>query len=63
MKKLTKQFVDKSEAELVKEREALKKEIGKLSVERGVTGQKDTNIIFKKRKQLAVLLTVLGQKN
>ncbi len=62
MKKITKQYQDKSAAELAKEAGALRAEIAKLQLERLSAPQKDSNLIVKKKKQLAVLLTVKATK-
>jgi ribosomal protein L29 len=62
MKKLTKELQTKSVKDLEKEAETLHTEIAKLSVERKVKPEKDTNLITKKRKRLAVILTLMGQK-
>jgi ribosomal protein L29 len=62
MKKLVKQYQSKTLNELEKERQVLSEEIAKLKITSKVNPQKDTNLIFKKRKQLAVLLTVISEK-
>lgn len=62
MRKVTKQYNDKSGVELSKEAVALRGEIAKLQLERIVAPQKDSNLISKKKKQLAVLLTVMAGK-
>lgn len=62
MKKLTKSFQSKTVSELEKEEKKLREEIGKLRLEWKVNPPKDTNAIFKKRKELAVILTVISQK-
>lgn len=63
MRKITKQYNDKSAGELAKEALTMRSEIAKLQLERIVTPQKDSNLIAKKKKQLAVLLTVVAGKN
>ena len=64
MRKMTKIYSDKSKAELAKEEMNLRREIAKLTLEKKTNPQKDTNTVFKKRKSLAVLLTVMsGKKN
>ena len=63
MRKVTKQYNDKSAVELLKEAVTLRGEIAKLQLERIVSPQKDSNLISKKKKQLAVLLTVVAGKN
>lgn len=64
MRKMTKTYSDKSKAELAKEELNLRSEIAKLILEKKTNPQKDTNTVFKKRKALAVLLTVMhGKKN
>lgn len=62
MKKVTKNYTDKNAQDLAKEEDALRREIAKLTLEAKSNPQKDSNIIFKKRKQLAVLLTIKNQK-
>ncbi len=62
MNKLTKELVEKSEKVLAKEIMELRKEIAKLILEQKVNPQKDTNVIAKKKKRLAVMLTVLRLK-
>jgi len=62
MKKLTKQYQDKTVKELIQETVILKEEIAKLRLSQKSAPAKDTNILMKKRKQLAVLLTVLTEK-
>jgi len=53
--KKTVQEIEKSIADL-------RLELAKLVVESSVSQQKNTNVVPNKRKQLAVLLTVLRQK-
>lgn len=48
--------------ELIKKAEDLRKEIANLKLEFAVNKPKDTNIILKKRKELAAILTVIGEK-
>ncbi len=62
MRKMTKKYSEKSPAELVKEAEALRREITKINLESRLAPQKDSNVAFKKRKQLAVVLTILNSK-
>lgn len=62
MKKLTKELSAKTIQELEKESQTLREELAKDVLNQKVNPAKDTNVIMKKRKQLAVLLTVLGQK-
>ena len=62
MKKNIKELKNKSVADLSKEEQKLRTEIAKLNLEAKVSPQKDTNLIFKKRKRLAVILTLLGEK-
>ena len=62
MKKLVKDLRDKSINELMKRENALRQEIGKLTLEFKVSQPKNTNEIFRKRKELAVVLTVLQEK-
>ncbi|KKQ23627.1 MAG: hypothetical protein US40_C0002G0170 [Candidatus Roizmanbacteria bacterium GW2011_GWC2_37_13] len=62
MRKLTKQYREKTVKELTKEITGLEEEITKLRLVQKGTPAKDTNILIKKRKQLAVLLTILTEK-
>ncbi|PIQ72771.1 hypothetical protein COY13_03100 [Candidatus Roizmanbacteria bacterium CG_4_10_14_0_2_um_filter_36_35] len=62
MKKLTKQYRDKTVKELTQETMILIEEIAKLRLSQKSAPAKDTNLLMKKRKQLAVLLTVLTEK-
>lgn len=62
MKKLTKEFLGKTVKELEKQNQVLREEIAKLALNQKANPAKDTNVLVKKRKQLAALLTVLTQK-
>jgi len=62
MRKLSANFKEKSVKELEKEITKLREEIAKLRVESKVNQPKDTNLLFKKRKQLAQILTILTEK-
>ena len=62
MKKLTKELQGKDISELEKEVQSLRKEIAKLKIERKVKPPKDTNLIRKKEKRLASILTMITQK-
>lgn len=62
MKKITKELQEKTINELEREAGKLRKEIVKERLEFKVNLPKNTNSIFLKRKRLAVVLTVLGQK-
>ena len=62
MKKITKIYLEKSGKELVKEANSIREEIAKLQLSFKSNPPKDTNSLIKKRKQLAVLLTVLSGK-
>lgn len=61
MKKNVTKISQKSEAELHKELAQLRTEITKSKLEQTMSPQKDTNANMKKRKQIAVILTVLNQ--
>lgn len=63
MKTITQELKQKTNDVLFKEAENLRSEIAKLRVDYKVNPPKDTNIIFKKRKKLAVILTILEEKN
>jgi len=62
MKKITKTYSEKTSKELVKEAITIREEIAKMQLSFKSNPPKDTNSLVKKRKQLAVLLTVLGEK-
>ncbi|PIP63711.1 hypothetical protein CO165_03180 [Candidatus Roizmanbacteria bacterium CG_4_9_14_3_um_filter_33_18] len=62
MKKITKTYNEKTSKELAKEANLIREEIAKLQLSFKSNPPKDTNSLVKKRKQLAVLLTVLGEK-
>lgn len=62
MKKLTKELKSKSLVELEKEVNILREEIAKSKLESKVKEQKNTNLIKKKKKKLAVTLTVITEK-
>ncbi len=62
MKKITKEFKDKTVAELEKQVQSIREEIAKAKLNFKANLPKDTNVLVKKRKQLAVLLTVLTEK-
>jgi len=62
MKKITKEIREKNIRELEKESQKLREEIAKGKLEAKVNQPKNTNGLFIKRKKLAVVLTVLGEK-
>lgn len=62
MKKITKKYNDKTSKDLIKEVETLREEISKLQLSFKSNPPKDSNSIVKKKKQLAVMLTLLTQK-
>lgn len=62
MKKITKTYREKTSKELIKETQSLREEMAKLQLSFKSNPPKDTNLLMKKRKQLAVLLTVLSGK-
>ena len=62
MSKYMKDVSQKTVQEIEKSISDLRLELGKLTLESSVSQQKNTNTIPNKRKQLAVLLTVLRQK-
>ncbi|MBI5127581.1 50S ribosomal protein L29 [Candidatus Roizmanbacteria bacterium] len=62
MKKLVKEIKDKTINELEKQIVLSVEEIAKLKLSEKSTPVKDSNSIAKKRKHLAVLLTVLSEK-
>ncbi len=62
MKKITKTYQEKTNKELVNETQSLREEIAKLQLSFRSNPPKDTNLLMKRRKQLAVLLTILTEK-
>lgn len=60
MIKHVEELTKKSVKELEKDVHDIRNDIAKLTLEKVVQPVKDTNIIKKKKKQLAVLLTVLS---
>lgn len=62
MRKELRRLRDKKLAELEKEENMLREEIAKLRLEIKANKPKDTNTINKKRKTLAMLLTVITEK-
>jgi len=62
MKKSVIKMAQKTESELHKEIAQLRSEIIKSTLENTMSPQKDTNANMKKRKRIAVILTVLNQK-
>jgi len=62
MNTFTKEATSKTVQELEKSIADLRFELAKLTVESSVSQQKNTNTMPNKRKQLAILLTVLRQK-
>ncbi len=63
MRKAAKELRVKTVEELEKEAQTLRGEIAKMAIEAKIKPEKDTNTIFKKRKRLAVVLTMITQKN
>jgi len=63
MKSITTEYKTKSVDELKKEIDQLRKEIAKEAIEFTVTLPKNTNLLFQKKKKLAVLLTLQKQKS
>lgn len=61
-KKEINQFRSYSVLELEKKVQELRREIAKLQLEFKINQPKDTNILMKKRKQLAVILTLIEEK-
>lgn len=62
MKKITKIYHGKTSKELVKDADSIREEIAKLQLSSKSNPPKDTNSLVKKRKQLAVILTLLSEK-
>ena len=63
MSKISSELNKKTIDELEKEAQSLRDEITKLKLSTKINPIKDTNLIFKKRKRLAVVLTLINQKN
>lgn len=62
MKTIVKELRQKSVQEILKEINKLRQEIAKLRLENKTNPSKDTNLLFKKRKKLAIMLTILKEK-
>ena len=62
MKKIKKEIQDKSISQLVTQEVTIRQELAKLVVEFKSNPPKDTNTIVKKRRQLAMILAVMGEK-
>jgi len=63
MKSIMTEYKTKSKEELEKEVLKLREEIAKESIEFKVTLPKNTNLVYYKKKKLAVLLTLQKQKS
>lgn len=63
MKKSVQDIHSKSVKDLEKEIWSIRHDIAKTTLEQQVQPVKDTNVIKKKKAQLAVMLTVLNDKN
>lgn len=63
MKKTVTELQVKSVQELEKEAQTLRDEIAKLTIESKVKPEKNTNLSFNKKRRLAVILTLVTQKN
>lgn len=62
MKKIVKEYKDKSAKELGVEEKKLRDELNKSIMETKVKQEKDTNLVSKKRKRLAIVLTIKSIK-
>ncbi|MDA1316445.1 MAG: 50S ribosomal protein L29 [bacterium] len=62
MKNIISEYTNKEVGELQKDLDVLKQEIAKLSLEKGIKPHKDSNAIAKKKRTVAMLLTVMQQK-
>lgn len=60
--KITKELREKTIKELEKEIVSLREDMAKSKLSFKVNPQKDTNLLSKKRKKLAVILTLLTEK-
>ena len=62
MRKIVKIYSGKTSKELEKEANSIREEIAKMQLSFKSNPPKDTNNLMKKRKQLAVILTLLSEK-
>ncbi len=62
MKNQTKDLQVKTIKELEKNVQTIREEIAKLKLEIRIKPQKDTNIIMKKRREIARMLTLINEK-
>lgn len=62
MKKSIQKLDTKSIADLVKDEAKLRSEVAKLILERVVNPAKETNMISKKKRELAQILTIMNVK-
>lgn len=62
MRKIVQELKGKTIRQLEKEAAQLRTEIAKLRLMTKVSPGKDTNLIYKKRKRLAVILTLITEK-
>ncbi len=62
MKKVTRELKNKSIEELVKDKAKLATEITKLKLEFKSNPPKDTNLLSKKKKRMAAILTMMSEK-
>lgn len=62
MKKLVQELGRKSMEDLREEVAKLRIEIAKMKLEQLVNPAKDSNILFKKKKKISQLLTILSEK-
>ncbi len=62
MRKIVGELNKKSKSELLNEIKSLRESIAIARLERKSSNVKDTNIISKKRKQLAIALTLINKK-
>lgn len=62
MRKITKEIINKSIEDLTKEATSIRQDIAKKLIERKVKPEKNSNTIKILKKRLAVLLTIVRQK-
>jgi len=62
MKKISKEFKEKTINELEKEKQLIAEELAKLKLLIKINPPKDTNVLVKKKKRLAIILTLLTEK-
>jgi len=62
MKNIISEYINREVGELEKSLSVLRHEIAQLSLEKGVKPHKDSNAVGKKKRNVAMLLTIMQQK-